>query len=498
MAKIVEPQRLLHLPAKILRSGEGRSLYDDTAGIWKDAIGLNPFLASDASRFLLATTAAPTQVGSSSITDIPIAYAKAPISSNNLLCLLGSGGRFYTIDDSNSVNVIRPGATTLVAISLPTGGMEYLTDSGGNSYVFLCTRTALIRWDLNTADSTTHWNESNALNSSNFHPIHYTSVAQAAYFGNGNYLGSIPTTELLNQATTLSTVTFQLMHFGSEEVTAISDDGRYTLVALSHSFDETTNFKYDARIIWYPNVGTNWDWEVTIKGERAIRAIIKNSLGVFAVGANTIYQLAFGQQPKIIDTFDSTDKVGGAFNAIAQNVGPRVDLAQPIGETLMAGIRGMTYGKLFPTEKVSFSHPLQGHTSNISMIAADFLTDHIYVGTEDSKLWDYNMGTAGNTTGTHQTNWMDLGQEAMIQRIDIEMPAGIATSDVLGVTVETPDGKTASVTLSQAAVSSGKRNFIRKALKPTLRGAQVRLSFTPSAGAPKFGGISLYGQPTAE
>lgn len=497
MQSAPELQRLLQLPSSIQRTGVGRSQYDDTQGIWQQAIGLNPFLSDDNSRFLMATTASPTRIGNSQVTDIPIAYSDAIENpDSDILWVLGSGGRFYQVLDNDTVNVIRP-QSTLTALTNACGGMAPVTDSGGNSYLFVCTQSLLVRWNLNTADSNAHWNTSNGLVATTHHPMH--RLFDTTYFGNGNYLGSIPHTSLHNQATTLTNVNFQLINFGTEQTaTAISDDGRYVLVAMCPSFDATTNATTTTRIIWYPNTGINWDWEVTLRGERAIRQIVRNALGTFAIGEQTIYELQFGAQPRLVRTFDTADSPGGAFAKPAQNVGPRANIAAPFGDSLIFGKRGAVFGKRFPTEKVTFSHPLQGNSSDISMIAPDYLKNRVYIGTEDSRLAYYAMDTAGSTSNSYKTRWFDLKTRCAISRLAIEMPQGIGSSDVLGITVEVPSGDTTTVSLSQALIASRDRTYPQLLLKPTLQGSQVRFTFTPSAGAPKWGTVTLYGQPNRE
>lgn len=488
---------LLQLNAEALRSGVARSQYDDTEGIWQQAIGLNAFLASDTARFLIAATAAPTRIGASDFTDIPLAAAIVFYSGNAALCVLGSSGRFYLVFADNTYDIVRP-QSVLTALTNPTGGMAPVTDSGGNSYLFLCLRQMLVRWDLNIADSATHWNDSsNGLSNTNHHPMH--RVFDQTYFGNGRYLGSIPHGALQNQSTTLVNVQFQLIDFGADQtVTAIGDDGRYAVVAMSRQFDETTSATTDARIVWYPNVGINWDWEVTLKGERAVRQIIRNALGTFAICEQNTYQLAFGAQPKLVRPYDVADSPGGAFNAIAQGVGPRANCAAPMGDSTIFGKRGAVFGKRYPTEKVTFSHPLQGHTSDISMIVPDFVKDKVFVGTEDSKFWVYDLTAAGATSGSWVTRWFDLKTPHLLTKIQMEMPQGIGASDVLGIKVEVPSGDSCTVSLSQSTISTKKRTNPWLTLKGNLQGSQVRFTFTPSAGTPKFGALSLYGKPTRE
>lgn len=480
----------------MLRSGEGRSQYDDTGGAWQQSIGLNAFLGDDTSRFLVATTAAPTRLdsGGTTITDTPIAYTFDPRFSNNYMYLLGSGGRFYSVFSNSTLAVIRP-QSTLTAINAPTGGMATGTDSGGNSYLFYGRDSRLGRWDFNTADSATHWNESTVLNSSPLHPMH--KVFNTIWFGNKFTLGAIPLSSLLNDAGSIAAVvTAQVtIDNANSTITAIGDDGRYVIFASTVLEQDSDSTAQDARIFWYPAVGINWDWEVTIKGERAIRAIVRNSLGTFAIGEQSIYQLVFGQPAKLVRTFGTADAIH--FDPLIDGAG-RPNSATQFGDSLIFGQQGAVFGKRYPAEPVSFSHPLQGHNGNVSMIAPDFQKNKVFVGTDTNRLYNYDMTTAGNTANSYKTRWFDLGAQVSIMRMEIELPAGVAASDVCGVTVETPDGKTASFTLSQANLSSARRYYAKIPLKPTLIGAQVRITLTPSAGAPKLGSITLYGHANLE
>ena len=132
-----EQVKLLQLTATDLRTGVARSQHENKGAVWQSAIGLNPFLEDDTSRFLLCTTAAPTRRATSQITDMPIAQC----SLNGFMYILGSTGRLVAINYSNTASVIIPQTTLVLGTILnPTGGMIPITDSGGNSYVFIAAR----------------------------------------------------------------------------------------------------------------------------------------------------------------------------------------------------------------------------------------------------------------------------------------------------------------------------------------------------------------------
>src|SRR5262249_46853650 len=144
------------------------------------------------------------------------------------------------------------------------------------------------------------------------------------------------------------------------------------LAAISRILDTTNDTAASTRVIWY-STGSNWDWEATFEGEVAIQAIIRNALGTFAIAEQGIYQLAFGQQPKLLRTFGSADSI--VFGGYFTSSGARPQCGAPFGDSLMFGERAAVFGKRSPNEPVTFSHPLYGHTDEggdsgiISLIA---------------------------------------------------------------------------------------------------------------------------------
>lgn len=491
-------RRILELPASVLRTGEAKSPFDDKGAAWESAIGLNPFISDDAFRFLIATTKAPTRIGTSEITDVPIAFARDPRTGegdNGYILGLGSGvGRFYKVDTAGTVTVIRP-QSVLTTLTSPTGGMAAIIDSAGNPFLFLARYQDLVRWNFNTADDAAHWNVgNNALNVAARYPFH--RLFDAVYFGNGHSLGVIPLDAVHNQSGTFSNIDFAAVKVGydTEQITALGDDGRYLIIATSYRSSFNDNDTPEARLLWYSGVGSNWEWETTLKGERGIRAIVKNALGVFAIGEQTIYQIAFGQQPKLLRTFPTSDAIFFG-DYLANSVGHATNLAAPFGDSLIFGSRGAVFGRRYPSEPVTFSHPLQGHDGILSLIVPDFKRGSIIIGTGDSKLYSYDMTQAGNSANEHRTRWFDLKAEYNLMGLEIDLPKGIGSSDVQAITVEVPSGETSTATLSQATVESTRRNYPVLTLNPNLRGSKVRFTLTQSAGTPALGGICLYGEP---
>ncbi len=500
-------QRVLSLSAQMLRTGEARSKHDDEGGAFIEAIGLNPFIGDDAYRFLLATTKAPTQLGSSQITDIPVAYCirrRPAASGGNVMYMLGSAGRFYKITAAGTVTVLRP-QTTLTAIASPVGGMATIVDSGSNEYVLIAGFDYLLRWDLDEADDASHWNNSTGLQGAYVHPFH--KLFDSVYFGNGPYIARVPLDALHNQGGSLSNIDLTAVHVGDaiegSDVTALSDDGRYLVAGVSVRMDDTSEATnpntQEAKIIWYSGVGTNWEWETTLPGERAVRAIVRNALGLFAIGEQTIYQIAFGMTPKLVRTFPAADKILMGANNSPFRIG-RVNLSAPFGDSMIFGKRGAVFGKRSSLEPVTYSHPLQGHTDDISLLAPDFLKSCVLVGTEDSKLWLYDLTQAGNSANSYPTRWFSLQRRYVpaadyeINYVEIELPEGVGSSDVTTLKIETPDGASVTLTLSQTTVVAKQRYFAKLSIKPSLRGSKVRFTLTQSAGSPRLGGIHLYGE----
>lgn len=494
---------ILELVAKALRTGEARSKHDNDGGAWESALGLNPFLSNDAFRFLIATTAAPTRVGEEEIEDIPIAFANPDLSNptSGDGFLLGNAGKFYRVTPDDEVTVIRP-QTTLTALTNPTGGMTTLKDADDNEYAFLATFDKLVRWDFDDEDSTDHWNEGNALHGAWQHPFHH--LFDSEFFGNRNYLGRIPLDAVHDQSTTLSNVEFEALRVGDdgEVITAIGDDGRYLIAAISRVLDATNDTANRTRLIWYSGVGDNWEWEATFEGEVAVQAIVRNALGVFAIAEQGIYQISFGQQPKLLRTFSSSDSIlfGGYFTSS----GARPQCAAPFGDAVIFGQRAAVFGRRAPSEAVTFSHPLFGHTDeeedngNISLIVPDFVKGKVHVGTNDGKFWVYDLTMAGSSSNENVTRWIDLNAEFTLMSVEIELPEGIGEEDVQTLKIEVPSGESVTVTISQDTVDERYRYRARLTLDPNLIGSRVRFTLTQSDGTPRLGGICLYGEPTPQ
>ena len=490
-------RRILELSASVLRTGEAKSAYDSKGGAWDGAVGLNPFISDDDYRFLLATTKAPIRRGESQITDVPIAFARDPRvgeGENGYILGLGAGeGRFYKVNTAGEVTVVRPQAT-LTTLANPTGGMASIIDSAGNPFLFLATYQGLVRWNFNTADSASHWNVgNNALNNAARYPFH--RLFDSVYFGNGHQLGRIPLDAVHDQATAFSNIDFDAVKIGynTEQITSLGDDGRYLIIATSYrsSFDD--NDTPQARLLWYSGVGSNWEWETSISGERGIRAIIKNALGVFAIGEQSIYQIAFGQQPKLLRTFSTSDAIFFG-DYLANAVGQATNLAAPFGDSMIFGRRGAVFGKRYPTEPVTFSHPLQGHTGDISLIIPDFKRGTVFVGTGDNKLWEYDMSLAGNApTAEYRTRWFDLKDKYDIKAVEVELPKGLGASDVQALTVEVPSGAFKTQVIRQSTIDAKDRFFANLNISPELTGSKVRFTLTQTAGSPALGAIYLYG-----
>jgi hypothetical protein len=482
-------QRILSLPTSFLRTGSARSEHDEKGGAWVDAIGLNPFIADDNYRFLLATTATPTRIGSTEITDIPIAYATDHRNDANAMYILGGDGRFYRVlSGSDSVTVVRP-QSTLTAITGPTGGMVGASDSGGNEYLFLCRATRLVRWNYDTGDSTSHWNESTAIEDTPFHPM--LKLFDSIYFGNKYKLGRIPLDETLNDAGSLANVETEVCRIDNADmtITALGTDGRYLIFAANVLGQSSSIYTTEARVFWYAT-GSNWEYEATLKGERAIRAIIKTAIGTFAIGDQTIYELNFGLTPRLVHTFPSADNI--TYDAASGNF--RANGAAPYGDSVIFGNRGAIFGKRFPTEPITFSHPLQGHTGNISMIAPDFVKPLIYVAGENDTLWKYDMSSAGSNATAYTTRWLDLNDEYNVMRLEIEMPEGIGASDSTSIVVVGANASSDTITISQNTIPAADRYFVRVNVPPAVRSSKIKLQVTQSAGTPKFGAIHVLGE----
>jgi hypothetical protein len=476
-------KKLLDLTNKALLTGRARGKWTG-GGIWDAAQGLNPFLESDTYRGLVALGSTPTDKTGAVVVDIPVAYAKNEQGSTYFLYILGLSGHFYSVTPTEVITNLR----SATPINGPSNGMAIFKPRAASAATMLFAREARIgTWDL-SGTYPTGWNDSayDPLTSTPHRPMH--RLFDRVYYGNKNYIGMFS-----DDGTATIVHTAQALNLeGQETVTALGDDGRYLVAGISRAITESYNGLNRVRLIFWDGNKSSWDWETDIPNETSIRGIRRVGDTLYIIGKRAVYTAAFGFGAKPLFMFDSDEAI--AFDAI--NYG-HVGSIAPWGDGVIFGKLGTAISKMLPdTPRIVFN-PLQGFTGDISLIIPDFLENKVYIGTRSSKLYSYNLATAGASATPLTTRNLPLDGRYHIERAQIILPNGVGASDSIAIQIIGNDGASTATlpTITQAAY--GNTRFLNIPLPNHVTATHVKLSVTMSAGTPSFSDISLWGTPAS-
>ncbi|MBX3498104.1 MAG: hypothetical protein KF889_01570 [Alphaproteobacteria bacterium] len=477
-------QKILQLDSKLLRTGRTRSQFDDTGGIWDAAQGLNPYLESDTYRGLVALGSTPTDKTGSVVVDIPVAYAKIESGSTYTLYILGLSGHFYSVNVNEAVTDLRSGTP----INVPANGMAIFRPRAASAATMLFARQARIgTWDL-SGTYPTGWNDTayDPGTSTPHRPMH--RLFDRVYYGNKNYIGMFS-----DDGTATIVHTAQALNLeGQETVTALGDDGRYLIAGVSRAITESYNGLNRVRLIFWDGNKSSWDWETEIPNETSIRGIRRSGDIVHVFGKRGAYTVSFGTGVKPLYLFDSDEAI--AFDAL--NYGHVGSLAS-WGDGIIFGKLGTAISKMLPGDPRIVFNPLQGFTGEISLIIPDFLENKVYVGTRSSKLYSYDLTTAGASSTPLTTRFLNLDGRYHVERLSITLPNGIGASDSIAISIAGIDGTSATLsTITQAYY--GNQYFLSIPLPKQITTTHAKLSVTMSAGTPSFADIALWGTPATQ
>jgi hypothetical protein len=475
-------RKILDLTNEALRTGRNRGPMME-GGAWESAIGLNPYLESDTYRGLMAITPAPTDKTGSVVVDIPSAYVKDERGSTYDLCMLGSAGHFYSVTAAEVVTDLRSGTP----IDSPANGMMIFQPKAASSPTLLFGRTTRIgTWDL-SGSYPTGWNDVayNPGETTLHRPMH--RFLDRVFYGNKYKIG-----QFADDGTATIEHTANVLDMEKQEtVTALSDDGRYLVIATARIISDSYDGLNRVRILFWGTNTSSWDWETTIPNETSIRGMKRVGDVVYAVGKRGLYALAFGAEAQMVYSFDDDETI--AFDALDYN---HVQSIAAWGDGVIFGKLATAFSRFLPgTDRMVFN-PLHGQTGSISLIISDFLENKVYVGTRTSKLYSFNMASAGATAAdiSQRTRFFKLDREYHIQRLEIDLPNGIGASDSMTIAVG-GDGGSNVVTLPAITQARyGNRHFLSIPFPRQITTTNVRISVTMSAGAPSFSSMSLWGE----
>jgi hypothetical protein len=474
-------KKLIELNNHTLRTGRTRSKFMP-GGIWDSAQGMNPYLENDTYRGTIAVTATPTDLTGSVIVDNPIAYTKNERNSTYNLYMMGDAGHFYSLNTAGTiVTDLRSGTP----ISGPANGMAVFKPRAAFSPTLLyATNASIGTWDMSGVYPT-GWTDNFytlATTPTKHRPMH--PFFDRVYYGNLNYVG-----QFADDGTATIAHTAQVLNVdGYETVTALSDDGRYLMIATARTVDENYNGASRVRILFWDTNKNSWDWEVSIPNEFSIRGFKRIGDVNYAVGKRGLYAVAFGVAPKLVYTFDSDETI--AFDG--SNYG-HVQSIAPWGDGVIFGKLGTAFSSFLPgTDRIVYN-PLQGFTGDIGIIIPDYIENKVFVGTRSAKFYSYNMTLAGSTTASFVTRFIDLEGFYHVQRLDLTLPNGPSGTISILVSGTNTLNTTPSIIVNETKYP-GQRH-ISIPLNQNITTPHVKISVLLSAGTPAISAMSLWGEP---
>ncbi len=163
------------------------------------------------------------------------------------------------------------------------------------------------------------------------------------------------------------------------------------------------------------------------------------------------------------------------------------------GGGVISGKLGTAISKMLPGEPRIVFNPLQGFTGDISLIIPDFLENKTYVGTRSSKLYAYDLTTAGASATPITTRNLPLAGRHYVERLQITLPNGIGASDSITIQIIGDDGASTCTLSAITQARYGNVRFLEIPLPYQVAASHVKLSITMGAGTPSFSDISLWG-----
>lgn len=473
-------KKILTLDKKALTSGRTHSKWTD-GGIWDTAQGLSPFIDSDLYRGIVAPLHTPTDMTGATVVDIPIAHAVDQRGSTNSMYIMGASGNFYSVNPNNVVSNLRSGANVIPS---PANGVAIMQAVGGSAQLFYTRETRIGSWDL-SGTYPTGWNDSaftTNINTTIHKPMH--KFDRVTYYGNKNYVGYLYD----DGAAAIASEPQGLALNPLEVCTAISDDGRYVIVGASQPVTESYDTNTSCRVIWWNGGTDEVIWQARIPNESSIRAIETRGGMVHVVGSRNTYIVQLGvEDSRTVYSFASDE----AIPYDGTNYGNPNCIA-PLGNGIVFGALGTAIDTHPDGRSIVYS-PLHGVTGNISWLTQDYRRNTLYVGTRSSKLYRFDLSSAGSTTETWVTRALDLGDQYYVNRMRISLPNGIGGSDSLGVSLIADDGDTTTETITITQATRGDVKYVDLFFNNTIKTSRLRISLAPSAGIPSFDGIEIYG-----
>lgn len=477
-------KRLLSLGQKELMSGlNGGGYFNEVGGLWQAALGMNPFIQSDALTGLVAGCATAVDIGAGVIgTDYILAGASRVTGSNTgTLYMLGSGGKIYYVSLTGGDNILTDaGHTTAVAAA---NGMAIFR-VGANEHLYYFQTTQIGRYDLITPAYVDNW--TGGLQNTTHHPAY--PFLDRLFFGNGYYVGVIKD----DGAGAVSTSLTALNLPPDYTVTCLADDGQYLVIGATKNKDTNSNpagLSAETKILFWDTNSSSWQKEYELPFSAYISGMKKVGSTIYAVTNDGIYAFNFGSYPKLVRELSNTT---GLRFGMPSGIDQFRDSVVFGNQLTMIG-HPASYAQKFGVY-APFLNP-EELNGNISFIWTNPRINRILLSTTNGKVYRINTITNGAPSQVWQTKLMDLKARYQIMQIEILLGNVLASGDAINVSV-LDDALTATTFdgVSFATHGAVSRVVVTPGVNASPDAELVGLQLQITGGVPTILKINVYGE----
>jgi len=468
--------KILELTTKHWLTGIASGSHIEKGGLWHKAEGINPFInpvQGNSDVGLLQTSPVATEVtggvGGTPIASVTRLYGTSVMETYIATTLGVSKIDIIGTGDNN--------ATTVFSATDLQNGLALFTAKGTTAeYLYYFHNLLQIgRYGPLNGTPTVNGSWGN-ITASIYHPVH--KMWDSVYFGNDRYIGKIYDSGGGGTANT-NVLDFEQGML----ITALSDDGQFLVIGMSSNTGD--NSVYGRTLVRFWKIDDpSWSYEWSIP-ESNIIGIKKVGSKLYATCPNGIYIFNRSTPPVKVRSLSSSASFGqnGAIGTYSDAL-------------LIGGGKNGTvasYGKILPELPTSYHEPLTGGgTGATTLIIDDAKVDRIYVGTDQSKLYRYNLTVGGTTGVAPETVFMPLGSQFDINRIEVILAEPMVIGDSLSIKLQADNDVAATTWGTISFTKHGvKKRIALEGKKNDIDNLKIIPSF--DAGNVKIKTINVFG-----
>lgn len=310
-------------------------------------------------------------------------------------------------------------------------------------------------------------------------------------FGNGlGKLGMIDSA----LAVTLTALDFDTKY----NISAISDDGIYAVIALTKNTSADSTVLDGSVILFWDGAASSWLRSYPIS-DPLIYSIKKTPVGVFGFGITGIWQITFDGVKKVFSHSPGIYTASGAsvvhYGQAASFFSDALIWGGQSGSSTARVLKSL--GKLDSESPPAYLNPILGTASqNITAVNGQLLKGLVFVADDTPQMKYYPIGSGTpQTTISAQTVYFDAGMKANIKRIVVIFGEPLISGDSMSIQLKTDEDATATTAITATYADDGA--IRRKSMRVTgfTADEQFSMIINFTAGAVKIKRIEIYGNP---